>query len=87
MVKRSLAWLTLTGRVDRVMPNSKDSEESFTVLCPRVVFKSDWLSHEQVTLAYTRWFYGAHTHAEFPDSFIRRDLDNEMFTLGFGMWW
>jgi len=40
-----------------------------------------------VTLAYTRWFYGAHTHAEFPNNFTRGQLDNEMYALTFGMWW
>jgi hypothetical protein len=80
------SWLTLTGRVDRVMPSSKDSAESFTVLCPRLVFKSDWLSHETVTLAYTKWLYGAHTHAEFPNSYSRGQLDDQMFSLTFGLW-
>ncbi|HEY2903666.1 MAG TPA: hypothetical protein VGL59_23985, partial [Polyangia bacterium] len=43
---RWLSWLTLSMRGDRVAPNSKDSEESFTVVSPKLIFKSDWLSHE-----------------------------------------
>jgi len=70
-----------------VTPNSKDTEESFSVISPKIIFKSDWLSHESVTLAYTRWFYGAHTHAEFPYDFTRGQLDTEMYALTFGMWW
>ena len=69
------------------MPNSKDSKESFTVVSPKVIFKSDWLSHEQVTLSYTRWLYGAHTHAEFPNDFSRGQLDPTMYALTFGLWW
>jgi hypothetical protein len=69
-----------------VAPNSKDLQESFDVVSPKLIFKSDWLSHEQVTLAYTRWLYGAHTHAEFPDDYTREQLDNQMFALTFGMW-
>jgi hypothetical protein len=84
---RFFSWLALSARADRVVPNSKDTEESFSVLSPKIIFKSDWLSHEQVTLAYTRWFYGAHTHAEFPYDFTRGQLDNEMYALTFGMWW
>jgi hypothetical protein len=83
---RFFPWLAVSARADHVVPNSKDSEETFNVISPKVIFKSDWLSHEQVTLAYTRWFYGAHTHAEFPDNFTRGQLDNEMFALTFGMW-
>ncbi|HVR60303.1 MAG TPA: hypothetical protein VMU50_00315 [Polyangia bacterium] len=84
---RWLHWLTLSARADRVMPNSKDSEESFTVVSPKLIFKTDWMSHEQVTLAYTRWFYGAHTHAEFPNDFTRGQLDSAMYSLSFGLWW
>jgi hypothetical protein len=84
---RWLRWLALSSRVDRVIPNSKDSEESFTVISPKIIIKSDWLSHEQVTLSYTRWLYGAHTHAEFPNDFTRGQLDDDMFALTFGLWW
>lgn len=83
---RALSWLTLSGRYDHVAPNSKDPLETFDVICPKLIFKSDWLSHEQVTLAYTRWFYGEHTHAEFPQSFSRGQLDSQMFSLTFGLW-
>jgi hypothetical protein len=79
-------WLSFSGRVDRVMPNSKDPEESFWVVCPRILIKSDWLSHETVTLAYTRWFYGAHTHTEFPNAYSRGQLDEQMLSLTFGLW-
>jgi hypothetical protein len=83
---RFFPWLAVSGRADHVVPNSKDEHETFNVLSPKVIFKSDWLSHEQVTLSYTRWLYGAHTHAEFPDDFTRHQLDNEMYALSFGMW-
>jgi hypothetical protein len=79
-------WLAASFRADHVAPNSKDLQESFDVISPKLIFKSDWLSHEQVTLAYSRWFYGAHTHAEFPDDYTRGQLDNQMFSLTFGMW-
>jgi hypothetical protein len=84
---RFFPWLAVSARADRVIPNSKDTDESFSVLSPKIIFKSDWLSHESVTLAYTRWFYGAHTHAEFPYDFTRGQLDSEMYALTFGMWW
>jgi hypothetical protein len=83
---RFFSWLALTGRADHVVPNSKDSQETFNVISPKLIFKSDWLSHEQVTLGYTRWFYGAHTHAEFPDDFVRSQLDTQMYSLTCAMW-
>ena len=84
---RWLAWLTFSGRYDHVTPNSKDLAESFDVVSPKVIFKSDWLSHEQVTLSYTHWWYGAHTHAEFPNDYTRGQLDSTMYALTFGLWW
>jgi hypothetical protein len=84
---RWLAWLQLSARYDHVAPNSKDLQESFDVISPKLMFKSDWLSHETVTLSYTRWFYGAHTHAEFPNDFSRGQLDDAMYALTFGLWW
>jgi hypothetical protein len=84
---RCIRWLALSARADRVAPNSRDSDETFAVISPKLIFKSDWLSHEQVTLSYTRWFYGAHTHAEFPNDFTRGQLDTDMFALTFGLWW
>jgi hypothetical protein len=83
---RFFPWLAASFRADHVAPNSKDVQESFDVVSPKLIFKSDWLSHEQVTLGYTRWLYGAHTHAEFPDDLTRNQLDNQMFALTFGMW-
>jgi hypothetical protein len=83
---RFFPWLAVSGRADHVVPNSKDSLESFEVLSPKVIFKSAWITHEQITLAYTRWLYGAHTHAEFPDDYTRGQLDSDMYSLTFGMW-
>jgi hypothetical protein len=40
-----------------------------------------------VTLSYTKWWYGDHTHAQFPNDFTRHDLDSQMFAIHFGMWW
>lgn len=81
------SWVGLSARYDHVVPNSKDSEETFDVISPKLLFKSNWITHEQVTLSYTRWFYGDRTHAEFPFELPRDELDNQMFALHFGMWW
>ena len=39
-------WMAVGFRADRVAPNSKDSQETFYVMSPRVVFKRSWYSHE-----------------------------------------
>jgi hypothetical protein len=52
-----LPFLSTALRVDRVEPNDQLPEQSFAVLSPRVVFKTDWVSHERFTLGYSRYFY------------------------------
>jgi len=84
---RFASWMAITGRYDHVAPNSSDIKESFDVISPKLVFRSNWNSHEQVNLSYTRWFYGAHTHGESPIDWTHDQLDNQMFALTFGMWW
>ena len=77
----------VSGRYDHVAPNSKDSEETFHVISPKLIFRSNWNSHEHVTLSYTRWFYGASHQGEAPNDFTHEELDDQMFALNFGMWW
>ncbi|HSC87707.1 MAG TPA: hypothetical protein VLC09_10575 [Polyangiaceae bacterium] len=84
---RWLSWLGFSARYDHVVPNSKDGLETFDVISPKILLRSDWLSHEQVTISYTKWFYGQHTHAEFPFEMPRDELDDQMFAIHFGMWW
>jgi len=52
-----LPWLTPAVRFDRVLPNDHLPQENFSVLSPRVSFKSEWVSHERLTIGYSRYFY------------------------------
>jgi hypothetical protein len=84
---RFFSWLAISGRYDHVAPNSYDNKESFDVISPKLIVRSNWNSHEQVNLSYTRWFYGADTHGVWPNDWTHLQLDNQMFALTFGMWW
>jgi len=52
-----LPWLSAGLRFDRLQPNSKVPEQSFQILSPRLVFKSNWNTHEAITLQYSRYMY------------------------------
>lgn len=54
---QALPWLSPGLRFDRVMPNSEMSKQSFSVLSPRIQFKSQWVTHERLTLGYSHYFY------------------------------
>jgi hypothetical protein len=75
------------ARFDRIAPNSKDDEETFYALQARLQFRSNWQSHETITLRYAKWFYGDRTHGDGWDARPREQLDDQMIGLGFGMWW
>jgi hypothetical protein len=82
-----ISWAGIAGRYDHVIPSSKKDDETFDVVAAKLILRSQWITHEQVTLSYTRWFYGSGTHAEFPYELPRNELDDQMFALHFGMWW
>ena len=52
-----LPWLSAGLRFDRLQPNSKIPEQSFAILSPRIVFKSNWNTHEAITIQYSRYMY------------------------------
>ena len=54
---QALPWLSPGLRFDRVIPNSRIGEQSFAILSPRVQFKSQWVTHERLTVGYSRYFY------------------------------
>ncbi len=82
------SWMGVGVRVDRVAPTSKDAEQTFWVLAPRVVFKTNWMTRETITLLYAKWFYGPNTHPD-ASSIVAPDgrLDDQLIALNVNMWW
>jgi hypothetical protein len=62
----ALPWLTAAVRFDRVLPNQRIPEQSFAILSPRLVFKSNWVTRESISVQYSRYFYAQRTCAGFP---------------------
>ncbi len=62
-----LAWLGVGGRFDEVQPDLDDSTQSFAVLSPRVILRTAFVTHEQVLIQYSRYFYNANAaHGSYP---------------------
>ena len=83
-----LPWMAAALRADRVAPNSKDSDETFYVLAPRLIFRTNWVSRETFSIIYGKWFYGPHSHAE-TGSTVMGDvgLDDQLIAFNVNMWW
>ncbi|MGA9655981.1 MAG: hypothetical protein WBV96_18925, partial [Polyangia bacterium] len=81
-------WMGVALRADRVAPNSKDSGETFYVLAPRLVFRTNWVTRETISIIYGRWFYGPRSHPE-ANSIISGDvgLDDQLIAFNVNMWW
>lgn len=52
-----LSWFGIGLRGDQVNPRSDVPEQAFTVLRPRLVFRSDYGTHEEIEIGYARYFY------------------------------
>lgn len=81
-----VSWMGAGLRVDRVVPNAKDAQETFHVIAPRLVWKTGWTSRENISLVYARWFYGAHSHAE-SSAVLPPRPDNQLLSLNVNLWW
>jgi len=81
-----LPWLGFGLRVDGVVPSSKVPEQTYYVLAPRILLKTDWGSRENITLGYVKWFFGSESHLDGLSQRASEEIDDSMFTLNFNMW-
>lgn len=89
-----LPTLGFGGRVDVIQPNMEDSTRSFTVLTPRLVLRTRFVTHEMVVFQYSHYLYGSNVLLPFP--FQPADIggvfpatrgDRGVFTISAQMWW
>ncbi len=53
----ALPWFGVGVRYDRVQPNSRIPEQSFAAVSPRLIFRTAWLTREEITVQYSRYTY------------------------------
>ena len=46
-------------RLDVVHPNRKDPSQNFEVISPKLIFRSQFVTHEMIVLQYSHYFYGS----------------------------
>jgi hypothetical protein len=67
IVVNPVHWFGFGVRADYVQPTSKDPSESFGVISPKIMFRSSYLSHEEVTAQYSHYFDGADVMPQPPN--------------------
>lgn len=85
-----LSWFGVSGRFDHVRPDSGDDRLAMTILSPRLLFHTDWLSRDELVLQYSRFIYGGDVfvYAGFPPVPDRSIYpDEHVFSLSGSFWW
>jgi len=85
-----LPWLALSGRYDRVTPDTQDPTFTFAVVSPRVILRTDWQATDQIVIQYSHWFNGADTLIRVGDPPVDNTNfvpDTDMISLSASMWW
>lgn len=59
VVANILPWLGVGVRGDYVQPDSGDVHESFGVVSPKLILRTKFVTHEEITAQYSRYFDGA----------------------------
>lgn len=85
-----LSWFATSLRGDHVIMDDKDSDQTFSAISPRLIFRSKWQAHDQVVLQYTRFMYGDAVQVRSgypatPDFSLSPDKD--VISLSASMWW
>jgi hypothetical protein len=85
-----LSWLAASMRVDQVTPDTHESRYSFMTIAPRLIFRTDWQSSDQLVLQYSRWIHGSLTTtrtgapAQVDTTVVP---DSDVISLAASMWW
>jgi hypothetical protein len=53
--------MAVATRFDYLMPNSRYKQQNFGVLSPRIVLRSSFVTHEQISFQYSRYLYSKRT--------------------------
>jgi hypothetical protein len=85
IVYSAFSWFAFGLRADRMMPNSKDSEESFWIASPKLMFRTRFVTHEEITLQYSKYAFGANVKSQAPN--LQTPPDQNVFGIKATMWW
>src|SRR5262249_15907024 len=80
-----LSWFALSGRYDLVNPDMMNSQQSFSLISPPLIFRTSFVSHEQGVLGYSHYFYGSEVVPSYPYANLRPHKD--LCQASAVMWW
>ena len=93
-----LPFMSVGERTDWVQPNMSDNTHSFWVWSPRLIFRTEFVTHEQVTIQYQYYSYGSwytsnpvgslpYPYGQAGNLWVPLQPDRHTFTIAASMWW
>jgi hypothetical protein len=79
-----LSWLAIGFRGDHLRPNSTIDEQNFSILSPRLVFRTEYGSHEEISLIYHRYIYAQRVCRNSQDLYCAQVANGPNFPDGYG---
>jgi hypothetical protein len=79
-----LSWFAIGFRADHLRPNSTIEEQTFSILSPRLVFRTEYGSHEEISLIYHRYIYAQRTCRSSQDLYCAQMANGPNFPDGYG---
>jgi hypothetical protein len=96
LVFNMISWFGVGVRGDLVQPTSLDAHQSFGVLSPKLIFRSKFVTHEEITAQYSHYWYGSDVAPQPPYGtppsapgapFTGYPPDANVFGIKATMWW
>ena len=82
-----LGWLGLSTRFDSVQPNLDDSTRSFSVVSPRLILRTQFVSHEEILVMFSHYFNKSNTVLSYPFDEMKVPADTNVLSIIATMWW
>jgi hypothetical protein len=85
LVFRALSWVGIGARTDVVQPSSKDQSQSFWVVSPKIMFRTAFITHEEITAQYSHYGYKSGVTPQPPNNGFQPD--ENVVGIKATMWW
>jgi hypothetical protein len=85
LIFNALSWLGFGARADFVQPTSKDTSQSFWVISPKILVRTKFLAHEEITAQYSHYSYQSGVTPQPPNNAY--PPDENVFGIKATMWW
>ena len=79
-----ISWFSVGFRADHLRPNNTIQEQNYSILSPRLVFRSDFASHEELSVLFHHYIYAQRVCRSSQDLYCTQMANGPTFPDGFG---